>query len=179
MNKKVLVISSSPRRNGNSDILCDEFIRGAQESGHHTEKLRLQEKNIKGCLGCEACKKNDLVCVHKDDMAEILEKMVQADVIALATPVYFYSMDGQIKTLIDRTYARYTEMKGKDFYFIIAGAAPETSYMDTTIACLRGFVVCVPDSHEKGIVYGVNAGEAGTVKSTSAMQESYQMGKSI
>ena len=105
MNKNVLVISASPRKGGNSDTLCDEFIRGAQESGNHAEKIFLASKNIKYCIGCGVCNTTQK-CVQKDDMAEILDKMVEADVIVLATPVYFYTMDAQMKTLIDRTVPR-------------------------------------------------------------------------
>lgn len=121
MSKNVLVISASPRKGGNSDTLCDEFIRGAQESGNQAEKIFLASKNIKYCIGCGVCNTTHR-CVQKDDMAEILDKMVEADVIVLATPVYFYTMDAQMKTLIDRTVPRYTEIQNKDFYFIVAAA---------------------------------------------------------
>ena len=135
MNKNVLVISASPRKGGNSDTLCDEFIRGAQESGNHAEKIFLASKNIKYCIGCGVCNTTQK-CVQKDDMAEILDKMVEADVIVLATPVYFYTMDAQMKTLIDRTVPRYTEIQNKDFYFIVAAADTERKMMERTIDCL-------------------------------------------
>ena len=132
MSKNVLVISASPRKGGNSDTLCDEFIRGAQESGNHAEKIFLASKNIKYCIGCGVCNTTQK-CVQKDDMAEILDKMVEADVIVLATPVYFYTMDAQMKTLIDRTVPRYTEIQNKDFYFIVAAADTERKMMERTI----------------------------------------------
>ena len=138
MNKNVLVISASPRKGGNSDTLCDEFIRGAQESGNHAEKIFLASKNIKYCIGCGVCNTTQK-CVQKDDMAEILDKMVEADVIVLATPVYFYTMDAQMKTLIDRTVPRYTEIQNKDFYFIVAAADTERKMMERTIEGFRGF----------------------------------------
>ena len=102
MAKKVLILSASPRKGGNSDLLCDQFAKGAEEAGHQVEKIRVQEKKIAPCLACYGCR-NTGVCVQKDDMAAILDKLVEADVLVLATPVYFYSMDGQLKTLIDRT----------------------------------------------------------------------------
>lgn len=115
MSKKVLILSGSPRRNGNSDILCNEFKKGAEESGNEVEKIFLRDKNINYCTGCYACSKVGK-CVQKDDMAEILQKMIDADVIVMSTPVYFYTMDGQMKTLIDRTVARYTKITNKEFY---------------------------------------------------------------
>ena len=179
MNKKVLVLSASPRKNGNSDLLCDSFIKGAAESDNQTEKIFLQNKIIKNCIACDICKNNGGNCIQKDDAAVILEKMIQADIVVLATPVYFYSMNGQLKTLIDRTYSLYTEMKNKEFYFILTGAAPEKSYMETAVAGLDGFVSCVPDAKVSGIVYGVNTVEKGDVLQTYAMDEAYEMGKKI
>jgi len=114
MSKKVLILSGSPRKNGNSDLLCDEFMKGALESGNEAQKIRVAEKNIGFCRACYACKETG-VCAIKDDMAEVLQKMIDADVIVLASPVYFYSVDAQLKALIDRTVARWLEVKDKEF----------------------------------------------------------------
>lgn len=97
MSKKVLILSSSPRRGGNSDTLCDEFLRGAQEAGHEVEKIFLKDKTIHYCTGCGVCNEGK-PCPQKDDAPEIVRKMVAADVIVLATPVYFYTMSAQMKT---------------------------------------------------------------------------------
>ena len=99
MTKKVLILSSSPRRGGNSDTLCDEFMRGAIESGNEAEKFFLRDKTIHYCTGCSTCSLHGKPCPQKDDAAEIIEKMVAADVIVMATPVYFYTMSAQMKTL--------------------------------------------------------------------------------
>ena len=179
MNKNVLVISASPRTGGNSDTLCDEFIRGAQESGNHAEKIFLASKNIKYCIGCGVCNTTQK-CVHKDDMAEILDKMVEADVIVLATPVYFYTMDAQMKTLIDRTVPRYTEIQNKDFYFIVAAADTERKMMERTIEGFRGFTQdCLTGAREKGIIYGTGAWQAGEIKGTPAVKQAYEMGRNV
>lgn len=79
MSKKVLILSGSPRNGGNSDLLCDEFMRGAVESGHKVEKIRVAEKNIGYCRGCYFCKMSGGECVIKDDIAEVLRKMIDAD----------------------------------------------------------------------------------------------------
>ena len=179
MNKNVLVISASPRKGGNSDTLCDEFIRGAQESGNHAEKIFLASKNIKYCIGCGVCNTTQK-CVQKDDMAEILDNMVEADVIVLATPVYFYTMDAQMKTLIDRTVPRYTEIQNKDFYFIVAAADTERKMMERTIEGFRGFTQdCLTGAREKGIIYGTGAWQAGEIKGTPAVKQAYEMGRNV
>ncbi len=179
MSKKVLVISASPRKGGNSDLLCDQFILGAKESGNDVDKIRLAEQNINYCTGCGACFAKKGACSQKDDMSEILDKMVEADVIAMATPIYFYTMDGQMKTFIDRTCSRYTEIKNKEFYFIMTAADNDKSAMDRTINEFRGFTYCLDGAIEKGIVYGVGVWNIGDVKSSSVMNEAFEMGKQL
>ena len=98
--KKVLILSGSPRKGGNSDILCQQFAKGAAEAGNEVEIVRVADKKIAPCKACYYCRTHEGECAIKDDMAEVLQKMIDADVIVLATPVYFYSMDGQMKTVI-------------------------------------------------------------------------------
>ncbi len=177
MSKKVLVISASPRKGGNSDTLCDEFIHGAQEAGNEAEKVFLHGKKIGYCTGCGVCNSTHR-CVQQDDMASILDKMVKTDVIVLATPVYFYAMDAQMKTLIDRTVPRYTEIADKDFYFIVTAADTDKSMLERTIEGFRGFTEdCLPDAYEKGIIYGTGAWQIGEIKGSPAMRQAYEMGK--
>jgi len=179
MSKKVLVISASPRKSGNSDTLCDEFIRGAREAGNEAEKVFLRDKKIGYCTGCGVCNSTHK-CMLQDDMSGILDKMVRADVIALATPVYFYTMDGQMKTLIDRTVPRYTEISNKDFYFIIAAADTDQSMMKRTIEGFRGFTEdCLSNSHEKGIIYGTGAWRVGEINNSPSVRQAYEMGKCV
>lgn len=175
---KVLAISASPRKGGNSDVLCDQFLKGASEAGHETEKIQLGNKNITPCVGCYGCR-NSHSCVKKDDMGEILQKLIEADVIVLATPVYFYSMDAQMKMMIDRCLPRYLEIRNKDFYYIITSADPEHSAADETIAGLRGYLRCLPGAKEKGIIYGTGTWEKGDVLKHPAMEEAYKAGRAI
>jgi multimeric flavodoxin WrbA len=175
---KVLAISASPRKAGNSDVLCDRFLEGAKESGHDTEKIRLVEKNISPCVSCYGCNKTK-TCVKKDDMSEILSKLIDADVIILATPVYFYCMDAQMKMMIDRCLPRYTEIKNKQFYFIVTAADPEHTATDETVAGLRGFLKCLPNSLEKGIVYGTGTWDKGDVFKHPAYEKAYEIGKTL
>lgn len=177
--KNVLIISASPRKNGNSDILCDRFAEGAKESGNKVEKVFLASKNIGYCCGCGVCNETHK-CVQKDDMADILDKMIKADVIVLATPVYFYSMNGQMKTFIDRTVPRYMEISNKDFYFIMTAADTEKSNLERTVEAFRGFTEdCLDNAKECGIIYGVGAWQAGEIKNTPSYDDAYTMGKNV
>jgi multimeric flavodoxin WrbA len=179
MNKKVLVLSASPRKGGNSDTLCDQFILGAIEAGNPSEKIFLRDKEINYCLACDTCQGNVGDCERKDDMVEILDKMIEADVIVMATPVYFYTMNGQMKTLIDRTYARYTEMEDKEIYFIMTAAVPRKEALERTVEGFRGFTSVLSGANEMGIIYGTGAWNIGDIKGTKAMAEAYEMGKTI
>lgn len=178
MSKKVLILSGSPRKNGNSDVLCDEFAKGAKNSGHVVEKIRVDEKNIGYCKACYACK-NGGVCAIKDDMAEVLQKMIDADVLVLASPVYFYSIDAQLKSVIDRTVARWLEVKDKEFYYIVTMADEDISSADTTLACFRGYADCVSGAKEMGVIIGSGVYEKGEIHDTEAMKKAYIMGKNV
>lgn len=179
MSKKVLILSGSPRKGGNSDILCDEFLRGAAESGNEVEKIRVASKKIAPCSGCYYCTSHGGECAHKDDMAQVLQKMIDADVIVMSSPVYFYSIDAQLKALIDRTVARWLEVKNKEFYYIVTMADEETASADTSLACLRGYAECVEGAVEKGVIIGSGVYEPGKVKNTAAMNEAYLAGKNV
>ena len=178
MNKNVLILSGSPRKGGNSDILCDEFMRGAQEAGHTAEKIFIREKKIGYYNACYACRESG-VCVLKDGMQDVLEKMAWADVIVMASPVYFYSIDAQMKAVIDRTLAQWTKLPNKEFYYIMTAADSEDEAFETSLACFRGFAVCLQGSKEKGIIRGGGVYEAGAVKGTKYMQEAYEMGRNV
>lgn len=181
MTKKVLILSSSPRRGGNSDTLCDEFMRGAMEAGNEAEKVFLRDKVIHYCTGCSTCSLHNKPCPQKDDAAEIIEKMVAADVIVLATPVYFYAMSAQLKTFLDRCCGLYTEMKDKEFYFIAVGAEGEEGRESLlrVFDNMMGFVDCLENPVVKGQVLGMGAWHVGEIKGNPAMQEAYEMGKNI
>jgi multimeric flavodoxin WrbA len=176
MKKRVLVLSSSPRRGGNSDLLCDQFVNGSKEAGHPAEKIFLKDKKINYCTGCGTCIDKGKSCSQKDDMAEVLDKMVEADVIVMATPVYFYTMCAQMKTLIDRTCARYTEIKNKEFYFIVTAADTNKRAMERTLEEFRGFTYCLEDAKEKGVIYGTGAWDKGEIKGKPAMEEAFKAG---
>lgn len=175
---KVLILSGSPRKGGNSDVLCDQFRKGAVESGHEAEKIRLAEKRLTPCTACYGCMKNG-VCVKKDTLPELREKMLEADVIVLAVPVYFYSMAAQMKLLIDRCLGFYKELAGKRFYFIVTAADPEHSAAEPTLAGLRGFLRCIPDAQEAGVIYGMGAWDKGDIYRHPAYELAYQTGKEL
>lgn len=177
MSKRVVIISSTYRAGGNSDTLCDEFLRGCQEAGCEAEKISLRGKNIGFCHACYACRKTG-ECVQRDDAITIMDAMCAADVIVLATPVYFYSLSGQLKTLIDRCLSCGAKLTDKEFYFM-ATAAADRAAMERTMDALRGFTDCLPGAKVMGEIYGEGAWQLGEIQGNPAMREAYEAGKSL
>lgn len=132
---------------------------------------------IHPCLACYDCRGKGK-CVKPDSMDLLLDKIIDADVIVLATPVYFYSMDGQMKTMIDRTLPRYTEVADKDFYFIATAAAGKRA-MERTMDALQGFTDCLAGARVRKKIYGEGVYQKGEVKRTKAWKEAYEAGRSI
>jgi multimeric flavodoxin WrbA len=178
MSRNVLLLSASPRKGGNSDLLCDEFLRGAEESGHDVEKIRLSEKSINYCTGCCSCIGSRGACVQDDDMNDIYKSILKADVLVLATPVYFHSMNGQMKTLIDRVCPISTMIRDKDVYFIIS-AAGGINVVESTAQSLRVFTNCLSNITEKGVISVTGVWDAGSVKGTGAVKQAYTAGKNV
>ncbi len=179
MAKKILVLSGSPRKGGNSDTLCDQFIKGAEEAGNEVEKIWVQGKKVAPCLACYYCKEHNGECAIKDAMKEILDKMATADVLVLSSPVYFYSISAQLKAVIDRTVARWLEIKNKEFYYIITAAATADTAKDCTLECMRGLAVCLEGSIEKGVIFGNGVYEKGEIENHPTLQQAYEMGKNV
>ena len=178
--KKVLILSGSPRKGGNSDILCDEFMRGALDAGNQVEKIFVAGKNVAPCTGCYFCRNHGGRCALNDDMSDILQKIIDCDVLVLSSPVYFYSMSAQLKAVIDRTVARWTEIANKELYYITTAAEEDEDTMDGTLACMRGFAKCIDGYYEQGVLYGKGVAEKGeVVNRPELMQIAYEMGMSV
>ncbi len=180
MNKNVLVISTSLRKGGNSDILADEFIRGAKETGNNVEKISLEGKTIGFCKGCLACQKTQK-CVIKDDADNIAQKVKNADVIVFATPIYYYEMSGQMKTLLDRLNPLFpSNYLFRDVYLIGAAADPNPEAVDIAVNGLEGWIACFDKAKLSGIIRGVGVTDIGNVQNhMKLMNEAYEMGKGI
>lgn len=181
MSKKVLILEGSPRKNGNTDLLADEFAKGAAGAGCEVEKIYIQSKTIKGCLGCGVCQGNGGVCVQKDDMTEIYEKMVAADAVVFASPVYFYSWTSQMKAVIDRTFAIEPTLTNTKFYMLSAGAAPELKYMENMTNSFELYISCFRAGGvvNGGVIYGLGTNAPGDVKHTEPMEAAYKLGQEV
>lgn len=179
MSKKVLVISTSLRKNSNSEALVDEFARGAKEAGHEVEKISLADKNIGFCRGCFACLKAGR-CVIQDDAPDIVEKMHDAEVITFATPIYYYEMSGQMKTLLDRANPLYdSDYAFGDIYLLSAAAEDEDGVDRRAVNGLEGWIACFERAHLKGTVFAGGVNEAGDIKGHKSLAKAYEAGRNV
>lgn len=174
--KKVLILSASPRKKGNSDILCHEVMRGAEDAGHQVEMITLYDKDIRFCRACYACFESGR-CVIKDDMEEILTKIQAADVIVVATPTYFLTMYGILKTVIDRFLPKWKDLGGHEVYFIITGhdSRDGLKLVETELAGIFSHL----GNDVKKTIWGDKVWKKGEVLETVAMKEGYEVGLSI
>lgn len=180
MNKNVLIISSSPRKNGNSERLAKAFQEGAKKAGNTVEKIALRDTTIQFCKGCLACQKTQR-CILQDDANAIVEKMLYADVLVFATPVYFYDMCGQMKTLLDRSNPLFpAEYAFRDVYLLATAADEEERAIEGTITSLQGWLSCFEQTTLVGVVRGVNVTHPGDIEKTpNVLQMAYTMGEQV
>ena len=179
MNKKILIISSSPRKGGNSETLAAAFAKGAREAGNQVETVYLREKQVGFCKGCLACLKLGH-CVIRDDAVEIAAQMHDANVLVFATPVYYYCVSGQLKTMLDRANPLFdTDYAFTKAYLLAAAAenAPET-FVGTEKA-VQGWVDCFPRCALVGTVFAGGVNSVGEIAGHPALEQAYQMGKEV
>ena len=179
MNKNVLIISSSPRKGGNSETLAAAFARGAQEAGNRVETVYLREKQYSFCKGCFACRKLGH-CVIRDDAVEVTAKMHDADVLVFATPVYYYSVSGQLKTILDRANPIYdTDYAFTKAYLLATAAEDEPETVEGTEKAVQGWVDCFPRCELVETVFAGGVNEVGEIAGHPALEKAYQVGKEV
>ena len=180
MAKKVLIISTSIRNGANSEILAHETEKGALEAGHEVEFITLKDKDLKFCKGCMVCQKLGK-CVINDDANNITAKMKNSDVIVWATPVYYYEMSGQMKTLIDRANSLFAT--GKNFtetYVITTSADSSKGVVQTVLNGVKGWVACFNNLELKGYLEAGGLDNPNDAQNRKELlEQAYNMGKNI
>ena len=177
--KRVIVISTSLRHGSNSDMLADKFVEGARSAGNDVEKISLVGKEIQFCKGCFGCQKLGR-CVIKDDVNDIMAKVLVADVVVWATPIYYYEMSGQMKTLIDRMNAMYPlDYKFRDVYLLATAAEDEDTTYKRAEQGLEGWIECYPESRLAGTLFCGGVNDAREIEGNSKLQAAFDMGKAV
>lgn len=182
----IVAFVGSPRKNGNTDNLVDEILKGAEFKGIEIKKFYLNDMNIKGCQGCLYCRKNP-ICIIKDDMAEVYEYIKKADYIVLGSPVYICQVSSQIKLLLDRLYplteinkSKHTPRFGeKDLITVFTQAAPFSfvfkKYFKYTVKHLKGMGLI----HHKMLISTKSFQKDFSLNNKKIMKKAYRIGISL
>lgn len=177
--KNVLVIKTSLRNNSNSDIIADNFIKGAKEAGNNVTEVSLKGKKIAFCVGCLSCQKTGN-CFIRDDANEIEKLMLNSDAIVFATPIYYYSISGQLKTLLDRCNPLFNkDYKFRDIYLLMSAAEDEEYTKDKTIVTLAGWIDCFEKAKLKDYLFIGGVDKPDSVLNNEKLIKAYEMGKTI
>ncbi len=176
----VLVISTSLRAKSNSDILAERLIAGAKDAGHEVEHISLKGKDLKFCIGCLACQKTQR-CVLKDDAVWIAEKVKNADTLVFATPIYYYEMSGQMKTLLDRLNPLYSsDYRFRKVYMLMTATEDEDYVPEKAISGLQGWVDCFEKAElAVSLFFGGFSDPDEAFGKKEEQDETYEFGKSL
>ncbi len=180
MAKKVLIVSTSLRALSNSELLAREAERGARDAGHEVELVSLKDKDIRFCKGCLACQKTGK-CVIGDDAGEIVGKVQNAEVLVFATPIYYYELSGQLKTLLDRCNPLFPqEYAFRDVYLMTASAEDGDEVYEKAVNGLKGWVDCFPKCRYAGNFSGGGLNDGNEAKDhPDILERAYQFGKRL
>lgn len=179
MSKKVVVVTSSLRAHSNSQLLAQQFAQGAQYAGNDVSTIALKDLSLQFCIGCLACQRTHK-CVLKDSMNSLYDTVSSADVLVLATPIYYYSVSGQLKTFLDRLNPLYgRDNNFRDIYLLATCADSSKSAMDGAIKCVEGFVECFDNVRLAGVIYGTSADDKDWATTSPVIKQSYDMGSKV
>ena len=177
--KKVVVISTSLRPGSNSHAMAEQFAKGAEAAGNQVELVSLRGKEIKYCVGCLSCQKTG-ACIFKDDVPAIMESVLNADVVCWATPIYYYEMSGQMKTLIDRMNAMFPkDYRFREVYLLTTAFENEAFVPQRAESGLQGWIACFGKSALKGHIFCGGVGTPNEIVGNTKLQEAFEMGKNI
>ena len=177
--KRVVVISTSLRPGSNSNAMAEKFAEGARAAGNEVEFISLRGKEIRFCTGCLSCQKMS-ACVIKDDVPAIMERVLNADVVCWATPIYYYEMSGQMKTLIDRMNAMYRmDYRFRDVYLLTTAAEEEEETPKRAEIGLQGWIACYEKSSLKGHIFCGGVSNPKEIEGNIKLREAFELGKSV
>ena len=177
--KKVLIVSTSLRANSNSEALAEAFSRGAQEAGHQVELLSLRGKSVAFCRGCFVCQEQRR-CVIRDDADLICRKALEADVLVFASPIYYYEMSGQLKTLLDRLNPLFpSDYAFRDVYMLTSAAEEEPCVPERAVSGLEGWIECFERARLAGTVFMGGVTAAGENPAHPALEQARDMGRAV
>lgn len=176
---KIVIITGSPHKKGSSNCLAERFIEGAKEAGHSVERFDVAFMNIHPCLGCDHCGMNG-PCVQRDDVAQIRDVLLSADMAVFVTPIYYFGVSAQLKMVIDRFYSYTTKLSGRHLKAALITAAWDSNEdaMPCTVAYYQKLCRYM-NFRDQGMVLGLGCGTRSMTEHTSYPEQAYLLGKSL
>lgn len=176
---KAVIITGSPHKKGTSSLLVDKFIHGLQEAGHEVFRFDAAFSEVKGCLGCDHCRKTGEPCIHHDDMEKLAPHLLEADVIAFVTPIYYFGVSSQLKAVIDRFYALEQHLRGKKkAVLMITAASPELN-IAKNITGLYHDVLNWMQWKNAGEILAIGCPNRNDIENSSYPHQAYELGKNM
>ena len=177
---KITVITGSARKNGTSNYMADEFIRGAEEAGHEVYRFDSAKKDVKHCLGCNACGMGTKPCIHKDDFVELREHLLNSDVIVFVTPMYYFGMSSTLKKVIDRFYSIDPQIKsGNKKGILISVQHGLAEAVKEPINAHYQAILSWLNMKNIGIINAIGIESVEHLKQTPYPKQAYELGKSL
>lgn len=175
---KITVLTGSPRKDSNSNILADEFIRGATENGHEIFRFNAAHAKVHPCIACNKCHK-DGPCIFQDDFLKVREHILPADLVAFVSPLYWFGFDAQLKTVIDRFYSIEKKLHAPKQAVLLSThmntAVQPNVPLEMTYKAIVGFLGWT----DRGIIQAGGVEDAGAIKNTEFPGKAFELGKSI
>lgn len=183
MSKNILVMTGSPRQGGNSDLMAEAFIEGAQKAGHTISRFDAGRANIGGCLACDTCWSTGSPCTYQDDFADLAPLLEAADVLVIVSPLYWYGFPAQLKAAIDKTYSYMVKacarpLKFSESALLLCAEEERKTIFDGIIKSYRESLAYL-NCEEIGMVLAPGVGPKGAVLKTEALREARQLGEQI
>ncbi|EHJ02241.1 NADPH-dependent FMN reductase [Clostridium sp. DL-VIII] len=177
---KVTVITGSPRKFGTSTLLADKFIKGAKEAGHEIFRFDAAFEGVHPCTSCNKCEHGDKPCVFQDSMAKLYPHLIDADLIAFVTPLYFFGVSSQIKMAIDRFHGINNQLKGADkkAILMVTAAGKEEHVMNGVVGSYNETLRYL-QWQDCGIVLANGCNEREAIEKTNYPEQAYQLGKKL
>lgn len=190
--KNIVIVMGGGRPKGNTARLVDAFVKGAEEAGHSVEKVSLLKTEVKGCLGCNACRYGK-PCVQKDGFNELVPKIKGADLVVFASPLYFWTISSKLKAFIERfyciaeedadpPYGRYERYPVKDSALLMTSADEFFWTFEQAVSYYQFAVVNYIGFHDRGMLLAGGCGDTNgkpQIDKTGYIQEAYEFGKNI
>lgn len=177
---EILMITGSPHKDGTSNVLACEFIRGAEEAGHTVYRFDSAFEDVSPCRGCDSCRAHGGKCIYSDSMDKIYDKIISSDMIVFVSPLYYFGLSAQIKTVIDRFYSINYEIMGSGKKSVLLATAADG--YDWTMSALElnyDNIVRYLGFEDKGKILATYCYLKGDILNSSYPDEAYELGKSL